>query len=134
MRRALCLLLAVACAACAAPHPKFYPNDHYVQVGDPVAQKDADECLAKAKQYLKDNPLKPVAKQAGAGAVVGAAIGVVVGAITGDIKGAIESGAAAGGVGGAAQGAIDENSPDAVTRSFTNRCLAEKGYEVIGWK
>lgn len=134
MKRALLLCLAAALAACASPRPKFYPNDHYPSVGETQAEKDTDECLAEAKKYLKDNPLKPVAKDAGWGAVTGAAVGAVVGAITGDFEGALTSGAAAGGAGGVVSGAARGSEPDAVIRAYTDRCLAQRGYQVIGWR
>jgi len=134
MKRGLALLLGVATCACAAPRPKFYPNERYPSVGEEQANKDVDECLAKAKEYLKENPLPPVAKKTGWGAATGAAIGAVIGAITGDFKGALESGAAAGGASGAIQGAADASTPDGVMRAYTDRCLAEKGYVVLGWR
>jgi outer membrane lipoprotein SlyB len=135
MRRALTAALAVALGlGCASPRPKFYPNAYYKAVGDPAAQKDADECLAKAKEYLKENPLKPVAQKTAWGAFTGALMGGVIGAITGNFGSAVAAGAAAGGVGGAASGTYDANTPDGVVRGYTDRCLAERGYEVIGWR
>ena len=133
MRR-LAIIAAAAIVACASPRPKFYPNDRYPSIGEAQAQKDTDECLAEAKQYLKDTPFKPVAKNIGWGAATGAAIGAVVGAITGDFGGALASGAAAGGAGGAIQGTAEASSPDAVVRAYTNRCLATRGYEILGWR
>ena len=135
MKRVLAVVVAAAlCAACASPRPKFYPNEHYARVGDGHAQKDADECLAKAKAYIKEHPVEHAAKRAGWGAAVGAAMGAVVGLILGDFRGAIESGAAAGGVGGAAQGAAEGVRPDDLVRAYTDRCLDEKGYSVLGWR
>ena len=135
MKRTLAVLTAVSIlAGCASPRPRLYPNDHYKQVGEPQSKKDADECLAKAKDYLKQNPVAPVARKTAWGAFVGALMGGVIGVITGDFGGAIASGAAAGGVGGAAQGAYDANTPDGVVRGYTDRCLAERGYDVIGWR
>ncbi|MDE2141223.1 MAG: hypothetical protein KGJ84_02275 [Elusimicrobia bacterium] len=135
MKRAFLLSLAgLLTAACAAPRPKFYPNERYPSVGEEQAKKDTDECLAKAKDYLKENPVKPVARKTAWGAAGGAALGAIVGAITGDFKGALESGAAVGGASGAIQGVADANTPDGVVRAYTDRCLAEKGYAVLGWR
>jgi hypothetical protein len=39
-------------------------------------------------------------------------------------------GGAMGAAGGTAAGAV---SPDELKRRFVNQCLAEKGYQVIGW-
>lgn len=135
MKTALLLAVtALLAAACAAPRPKFYPNDKYPSVGDEQADKDVDECLGKAKEYLKENPLKPVARKTAWGAAGGAVVGAVVGAITGDFKGAVESGAAAGGAVGLVGGAAESATPDQVQRAYTDRCLAGKGYDVLGWK
>lgn len=127
-------LLLLALAACASPRPRFYPNERYKRVGEDQANREADECRAEAKQYLKDHPLAPVAKHTTMGAVTGAAIGAAIGLVTGDLKRAVEEGAAAGGAGGAVSGVAEANSPDAVERAYVNRCLAERGYEVIGWR
>lgn len=128
-------LLSFALAACASPRPQFYPNDHYREVGEDFAKKDADACLQEAKAYVKANPMKPIAQKTAWGAATGAAMGAVIGAITGDFRGALESGAAAGGagglVGGSAQAAMN---PDDLVRAYTDRCLADKGYSVLGWR
>jgi uncharacterized protein YcfJ len=134
MKRVLSVLLCAGLCACASPRPKFYPNGHYPSVGEDQAKKDTDECLAQAKQYLKENPLKPVARGTAWGAATGAVMGAVIGAITGDFSGALASGAAAGGVGGAMQGTYDANTPDGVMRAYTDRCLSQRGYDVLGWR
>jgi hypothetical protein len=135
MSRALALLLAGCLAAgCASPRPKFYPDEKYKTAGEAQTKKDTDECLANAKAYIKEHPVQNTAKKTGFGAFTGALIGATVGLILGDFKGAIESGAAVGGVGGAVSGAADANKPGALVRAYTDRCLAEKGYTVLGWE
>ena len=135
MTRILAVLISASLTtACASPRPKFYPNGHYKAVGEDQARKDADECLAAAKAYVKDHPAQQAAKKTGWGAVTGAAIGAALGLILGDFRGAIESGAAAGGIGGAAQGAADGTKPSDLVRAYTDRCLDEKGYSVLGWR
>lgn len=129
-----CLAL-LAAAACASPRPQFYPNDHYQQVGPDAAKADADACLKDAKAFVKANPLKPIGEKTAWSAATGAAVGAVVGAITGDFRGALESGAAAGGAGGLVGGAAHEAmNPDDLVRAYADRCLAEKGYSVLGWR
>ena len=134
MKCALALTLAAILSACAAPRPKFYPNERYPSVGEDQAKKDTDECLSRAKTYMKENPLKPIAQKTAWGAATGAAFGAIIGAITGDFRGALASGAAVGGASGALQGTFDANTPDGVVRAYTDRCLAEKGYSVLGWR
>jgi len=127
----LVLLLAVACAH---PRPVLYPDEHLRAAGKEASEKDVKLCLDEAKVYLKANPAKRVARRAGWGAAVGAAMGAVTGLIFGDFGRAAASGAAVGAVGGGAQGAWEAGSPDEIQRAYTQRCLAEKGYSVIGWR
>lgn len=134
MKGLLPLLAAAALAACASPKPRFYPNQRYQEVGEAEARKDADACVKEAKEFVKANRTGQLAKRTTWGAATGAAMGAVIGAITGDFRGALESGAAAGGVGGAAQGAYEGTQPDDLVRAYTDRCLAEKGYSVLGWR
>lgn len=129
----LALLLLLA-AACASPRPVLYPDERLKTIGEAAAKADIDDCLAQAKAYLKANPMKPIARRTGWGSAVGAAMGAVAGAITGNIGDAVASGAAIGAVGGGAQGIAESATPDQVQRAFTQRCLAEKGYSVIGWR
>jgi outer membrane lipoprotein SlyB len=133
MRKPLPLLLLLA-AACAHPRPVLYPNEHYHAAGEPAANADTEQCLEAAKLYLKANPAKRVARRIGWGAAAGAAMGAVTGLIFGDFGRAAAGGAAVGAVGGGAQGAWEAGSPDEIQRAYTQRCLADKGYSVIGWK
>jgi hypothetical protein len=133
MGRSVPFLLLLICA-CATPRPVFYPNDKLKAVGPEAAQHDVDECLAQSKEYIKTNNLKPIARKTGWGAATGAAMGAALGLITGDIGRAASEGAAVGGVGGAMGGAYENSKPDAITRAFTERCLAEMGYSTLGWK
>lgn len=132
MRRLLVLTLLLC--ACAGPRPKLYPNDRYKEVGEEAAEKDVKECMAEAKHFVKANKLSPAAEKTGWGAATGAAMGAVIGLITGDIRRVVASGAAAGAVGGAMSGAHGASKPDQIERAFTDRCLAEKGYDVLGWR
>ena len=133
MKRFVAVLLLLT-AACATPRPVFYPNEKLKAAGPDAAQRDVNECLAQSKEYIKTSNLKPIVRKTGWGAATGAAMGAVLGLITGDIGRAASSGAAVGGVGGAMGGAYENSKPDSITRAFTERCLAEKGYSTLGWK
>lgn len=129
------LLLAVLLlAACAHPRPVLYPDERYKTEGEKAAQADIDKCVADAKIYLKNNPAKRIASRTGIGGMFGAAMGAVFGAFTGNYARAISEGAAVGAAGGAVHGAFEAGSPDEIQRAYANRCLAEKGWTVIGWK
>lgn len=126
MRLVLLLVLLASCSS----RPTLYPNTHYKEVGKEVAQKDIDRCMKEADEYLKGNKSKQVGKSAGVGAAIGAAWGIITGLFTGDYGRALVRGAATGGaIGGTAQAL----SPDQIKQRFVNQCLAEQGYQVIGW-
>ena len=130
-------------AACAAQRPVLYPNDHLKRAGRELSERQIDECMREAEDYVSSSGRAgEVAGSTAAGAGTGAAIGAVAGAAGGAVVGHAARGAAAGAAGGAAggltRGAIRGLSasgrPDPVVRNYVNRCLREKGYDVIGWK
>jgi outer membrane lipoprotein SlyB len=116
-------------AACAS-EPKLYPNAKYKQVGADVAQGDVHDCLSQAEQYAASGKWKKAGKGATSGAAVGGAIGAASGLFRGDFLGSAVRG---GVIGAAAGGASAAVSPDQIKHSFTNQCLHDKGYQVIGW-
>ncbi len=128
------LLGVLLLAACSHPRPVVYPDERYKAGGEAAAKADADLCLKEAKAYLKANPAKRVAKRTGVGAMFGAAMGAVFGAFTGNYRRAIAEGAAVGAAGGLLHGAYEAGSPDEIQRGYTQRCMAEKGWSVIGWE
>lgn len=126
MKSLFVLLLLVSCAS----KPKLYPNQKLKSVGKEASQKDIDQCIADADNYLESSKGKQVAKGAGAGAVIGAAMGGVAGLFTGNLGSGLVRGGAIGAAGGGAAGAL---SPDQIKHRYVNQCLADKGYQVIGW-
>lgn len=120
---------AIMLVGCAST-PQLYPNAKYKQVGKVVAQKDIDLCTKEADAYLKSPKAKKILKGAGAGAAVGGAVGLVSGLISGDWAGSALGGAA---VGAAAGGVAGSLSPDELKQRYVNKCLADKGYQVLGW-
>jgi uncharacterized protein YcfJ len=129
------IVLVLALAGCATQRPVLYPNAKLKQVGNEAAQRDIDECIQLAKESgVEHSGGEKVAKRGAAGAIVGGAIGAGVGAVRGDIGRSAAAGAAGGAAGGAASGAIQSGEPDSVYKGFVQRCLRERGYDVIGWK
>jgi hypothetical protein len=126
MKHLLIILLFISCAS----RPQLYPNEKFKEVGKKTAQKEIDHCLGEADVYLKSSQGKKIAKSAGAGAALGATIGAVGGMFTGNMGRGLVRGGAMGAAGGAAVGAL---SPDEIKRRYVNQCLAEKGYQIIGW-
>lgn len=133
MRAAFPVVL-LALAACA-PRPVLYRDPGYEERGGKEAADAAvKECRAIAKAEVGKLNLKPVAGRSAWGAATGAAMGAVTGLITGDLGKAAASGAAIGGIGGAGQGAYEASRPDQVERAYVDRCLAERGWNVVGWR
>ncbi len=120
------LLILLSCAS----KPKLYPNQKFKEVGKEIAQKDIDRCISEADEYLESSKGKNVAKGAGVGAAIGAAIGAVGGVFTGNVGSGLVRGGAMGAAGGGTAGAL---TPDQIKHRYVNQCLAEQGYQVLGW-
>ena len=129
MREFILLLVLMSFTSCAS-RPKLYPNQKLKSVGKEIAKKDIDKCIAEAEDYLESSKGKKIAKGAGAGAAIGAAMGTVGGMFTGNMGRGLLRGGAIGAAGGGVAGAL---SPDEIKKRYVNQCLAEKGYQVLGW-
>ena len=127
------ILLGVA--GCATQKPVLYPNAKYNHVGPEIARRDVDECIRFAEQHGVTHSSGEKAVRSGAGgAVIGGAAGAGAGAVRGSVGHDAGVGAAAGAAAGVARGAIQSGEPGSVYKGFVQRCLREKGYDVIGWK
>ena len=127
--------IAVALGGCATnQRPVLYPNAHLKNVGDAAAQRDIDECTRMAENSGVSKTNNQVARRGAEGAAVGgAAAGVATVIHGGSVGGNAAAGAAVGGVAGAVHGAF-QNDTNPTYRNFVQRCLRERGYDVIGWQ
>ncbi|HVO94225.1 MAG TPA: hypothetical protein VMT22_15355 [Terriglobales bacterium] len=139
----LLLILLVAVVGCASSRPILYPNEQLKRVGADAANRDVDDCLRQAENYVPSNGRAgKVAAGAATSAATSSVVGAAAGAAGGSIVGRAGTGAAIGGAGGAAGGATrgflhgisGKNEPTPVQKNFVNRCLREKGYSPIGWE
>jgi len=113
----------------------MYPNPHYQAVGKQIAEQDIEQCMQLASgANLEGSKGGEVAKQAAGGAAVGGAAGGAYGLVTGDAGQRAAGGAAAGAAAGAVRGAMRSGDPDPLYRRFVEKCLRDRGYEVIGWR
>ena len=139
MKRAALLFLtslAVPLSGCAGPRPVLYPNDRLEAVGQDAAETDIEDCRAKADAagaHRDPGKATKVAKRTATGGGIGAAGGAVGGAITGSPGLGAAVGAASGATIGLLRGIFSEPKPSRVHIDFVNRCLGERGYEVVGW-
>jgi hypothetical protein len=131
------ILPSMTLAACSTPRPVLYPNAQLTRVGDAAAQRDVDDCMQRAEQYVSSGGghAAQTATETGTGAAAGATIGVVGGAITGSPG----EGAAVGAATGATAGLLHSlfsgsHGPDSTYANFVERCLRERGYDPIGWR
>jgi outer membrane lipoprotein SlyB len=145
-RACVSALLLGGLAACAgsgthspAARPVLYPNATLNRVGDAQGRAEADACMARAASagLTPEEKTNAVARGAGMGAATGGVASAVGALITGrGSEGVIRAGAAGAAVGGSAgagQGAFRNDRPSSTYRNFVQRCLSERGFEVIGW-
>ena len=130
---------AVLLGGCATPvaKPAFYPNAHYQRVGPAQANADAQFCAELAQQSDVNAVNKIDAGRAAAAGAAGVGTAGVVGSLLSghkpDLRN-IAAGAAAIGAGGAAATAAGQSvGGSGLYRQFVQQCLAERGYQIIGW-
>jgi len=133
---AITLAALVAAGACArSQSPVLYPNAKLQSAGKDQADRDVDACRQLADEYVKNPMAKDAARGGAIGGVGGAAVGAVGGAVSGHGAGrGAMVGAATGATAGAVAGAAKDVGPAATYKGFVNRCLRERGYEVVGWQ
>jgi hypothetical protein len=136
VRLVVAAALSGVVAGCATQKPVLYPNAKYREAGQQAAQREIENC----DRLARDSGVTPgggdrVAREGATGAAVGGATGAVAGAIRrGNVLDGAAAGAAIGGTAGAVHGATRSGDPGSVYKGFMNRCLRERGYEVIGWQ
>ena len=131
---ATCASLALGCAT---PEPILYPNATLESNGQEQADRDTDLCAQLAEKYeASSNRSGEIAGSAAEDAAVGGAAGAAGSAVwNGDVGRGAATGAAAGVAGGLVRGIFrTRRDPDPAYRQFMERCLSDKGYEVIGWR
>jgi OmpA family protein len=140
MKRFVVAVFASGLVGCATARPVLYENQKYLEVGRSVADRDIAECdqLAdRAGATADPGKAGEAAKSAGVGAVGGAAAGAVGGAIGGSPGIGAAAGAASGAVWSLFStmfGWMTPSQPSSVHVNYVNACLADRGYQVVGWK
>lgn len=139
---AAALLVLSACATSgagsASARPVLYPNAALNRVGDAQGQAEVNACMARAQAsgLTPAQASNEVGRRAGEGAAVAgvaSAIGALISGRSSDVLRAGATGAAVGGSAGAVSGAFHNDKPNTVYRQFVQRCLSERGFDVIGW-
>jgi len=131
------LLLLGASVGCSSHRPILYPNAHLQSVGEESSKEDVQRCREVAKEAGASGGAGKTGTVAGhtaTGAGVGAASGAVGGAITGSAGIGAAVGAATGATFGFLSVLFSSSPPDPAYVNVVNQCLAERGYQVAGWK
>jgi outer membrane lipoprotein SlyB len=135
-------LLVASCAA-TGPHsttarPVIYSASAPTPALQAQQQAATDDCVNRAlAQGLtpdeKNNETGRRAAQGAATAGVAAAVGALITGHGADsVVRAGATAAAVGGSAGAVSGAMNDR-PNGTYRNYVHRCLADKGFQVIGW-
>ena len=135
--RLLALMIALAVVGCAGPKPILYPNPHLKAVGRESADLDIAECRSLAKEAgatSGNNKAANTAKSTVVGGGIGAATGAVGGAVAGAVGQGSMMGAAVGATAGLLRGLLSSPRPSQAYVGYVNRCLSERGYDVVGWE
>lgn len=134
--------LLAGCAASGtsslSARPVLYPNTTLSRVGDAQGRAETDACMARARQagLTAEQKNNEVGRRAGEGAAtagVASAVGALIAGRSSDVLRAGAAGAAIGGSAGAVSAAFHNDKASPVYRQFVQRCLSEKGFDVIGW-
>ncbi|MDX2504354.1 MAG: hypothetical protein QNL62_07750 [Gammaproteobacteria bacterium] len=132
-----CLPLAIILLGCATspPKPILYPNAHFNQVGQQVANQDIASCRAMAHSSgVNEKKEGEIGRNAAGGAAIGGAAAGAWGLVYGDALNRAAAGALAGAAAGTTRGAIKSSETSPVFKNFVQKCLRDRGYEVIGWQ
>lgn len=120
--------------------PVLYPNATLNRVGAPQGQLEVNACKARAAAsgLQPVEQTQAVSRRAGEAAATTGVASAVGALLTGrGGEGALRAGAvgaAVGGSAGAVSGSFHADRPNNIYRQFVQRCLSEKGFEVIGWQ
>lgn len=130
-------MLATGISGCASspPQPKLYPNHHLQQVGSRTAVRDIAECKQLARTSgVNEHKDGETGRKAAGGAAIGGATGGAYGLVRGNAAERGLGGAAAGAAAGTVHGTMQSSETSPVFKNFVNRCLRDRGYDVIGWQ
>jgi outer membrane lipoprotein SlyB len=135
-------LLLAACASTGPDSPSaipvLYPNDKLTSTGEEQAQVEVAACRSRAVAAglgpsQKSSEVSRRAGEGGATAGVAAAVGAFITGRSNDALRGAATGGVIGGAAGAVSGSFNNDKPNSVYRTFVQRCLTDKGFDVIGW-
>jgi hypothetical protein len=129
------LSAALALGACATSAPVVYPK---ANAAPARVAADTEQCRRQATEAvgLNGRNTGSLARSAGQAGTVGF-VAAAVGSLVAGSKDAWQKarGAAAGGASGIATKVLLEwNEPDEVHQEYVERCMKQRGHDVLGWR
>jgi len=126
-------------SGCSNPpkRPVVYPNAKATSAGPAQVARDVEACMTLARQYgIGETRQDNIARDTATGALLGGVAAGTWGLVRGDATERAAAGAAAGAATAATRSVITstENRLNPTFQGFVQRCLSERGYEVIGWE
>ena len=119
----LLLILSLTIPSCASKpsRPSLYPNQAYKDRGE-KSNVDIDECLKNSENYIKTPEGEKLVKSYN-----GSSISTSIGLGFGGFGSGVGLGVGVGDRGYKLSG------EEEVRRNYTNQCLVNKGYQIVGW-
>lgn len=136
------MILLQACASTGPDSPSaipvLYPNATLAEIGDAQAQLEVAACRQRAVAAglgpsQKSNEVSRRAGEGGATAGIAAAVGAFITGRSVDAMRGAATGGVIGGAAGAVSGSFNNDKPNSVYRAYVQRCLTERGFDVLGW-
>lgn len=128
------VIILFGCAT-SPSKPILYPNAHYNNVGQQVANHDIASCIAMARSSgVNENKDGEIVKNAAGGAAIGGTAAGAWGLVYGDAANRAAAGALAGAAAGTTRGALKSSETSPIFKKFVQKCLHDRGYHVIGWQ
>ncbi|MGR8950353.1 MAG: glycine zipper family protein [Gammaproteobacteria bacterium] len=129
-------IVLASLVACASSTPVIYQSKSAASVDEAQVRQDIAACQTEA-QSKGLNPTSGAGAEVAKGTVRGGAMGTATGAVTGAIGGNPGRGATYGAAAGATAGLLNSlfkgSKPNSTYRRYVERCLADFGYDIVGW-
>ena len=129
---------AVVLTGCATPQPVVYQKTTASAIEQQRVAKDTQDCRRRAEAAVGLNARRAEASaqsaaKTGAIAFAATAVAGLVGASK-DVWQRARAGAAGGATGAAVKTVLEWNDPDDVHQEYVERCMSERGHDVLGWR
>ena len=132
MYRPFPLLMLLLAGGCATHQPVVY------QTG--AAPGAVEDAIAECRQLAANAGAQPTSgvgttvRDTATGGAIGAATGAVGGAIAGNARSGAAIGAATGATATLVRNLLTEPAPNPAYRAYVERCLRDRGFDVVGWQ